>query len=90
MYTCTSAPYSVESLQYKSCHRGRATTQEIWVFGIVDTSHQPALGYMEVVMPQPCSQLFKPMQHQGALFILTSGHHIGVCSSWVMFQHIIR
>ena len=30
-------------------HRGRATSQEVWVFGMVDTSHHPALGYTEVV-----------------------------------------
>ena len=30
-------------------HRGRATTQEMWVFGLVDTSFTPALGYMELV-----------------------------------------
>ena len=46
---CTSAPYSVAYILSTQNHRGRATTQEVWVFGIVDTSHQPALGYMEVV-----------------------------------------
>ena len=30
-------------------HHGRATTQELWVFGIVDTSYIPARGYMELV-----------------------------------------
>jgi ISXO2-like transposase domain len=30
-------------------HRGRAPEQEQWVFGIVDTSFSPALGYMECV-----------------------------------------
>ena len=30
-------------------HRGCATNQEVWVFGMVDTSHDPALGYMQVV-----------------------------------------
>ena len=30
-------------------NRGRRTHQEIWVFGLVDTSHAPALAYMEVV-----------------------------------------
>ena len=29
-------------------HRGRATTREVWVFGLVDTAQSPALGYMEV------------------------------------------
>lgn len=30
-------------------HQGRRTQQKQWVFGMVDTSEQPALGYMEVV-----------------------------------------
>lgn len=30
-------------------HRGRAPNTEVWVFGLVDISHSPALGYMEVV-----------------------------------------
>lgn len=27
-------------------HRGRSTTTEVWVFGMVDVTHTPALGYM--------------------------------------------
>ena len=27
-------------------NRGRRAQQEMWVFGMVDTSHQPSLGYM--------------------------------------------
>ena len=27
-------------------HRGRATTNEVWVFGLCDTSHSPAMGIM--------------------------------------------
>jgi ISXO2-like transposase domain len=30
-------------------HRGRAPEKQKWVFGIVDTSFTPALGYMECV-----------------------------------------
>ena len=30
-------------------HVGRIARQPIWVFGIVDTSFQPARGYMEIV-----------------------------------------
>lgn len=30
-------------------HRGRPPQQIVWVFGIVDTSFQPALGYMRIV-----------------------------------------
>ena len=32
-------------------HRGRLPRSQNWVFGMCDTSHSPALGYMEVV---PC------------------------------------
>ena len=38
--------FSMFTLQH---HHGRATTTEVWVFGIVDTSSQPALGYRQVV-----------------------------------------
>ena len=31
------------------CVRGRHADYEQWVFGMVDTSHQPALGYMQMV-----------------------------------------
>ena len=30
-------------------HRGRTPTKPLWVFGLVDTSIQPAIGYMEIV-----------------------------------------
>ena len=30
-------------------HRGRGPRQDAWVFGIVDTSHTPALGFMQLV-----------------------------------------
>ena len=30
-------------------HRGRPPNQQVWVFGIVDVSVQPALGYMQIV-----------------------------------------
>ena len=30
-------------------HRGRQPRQEIWCFGIVDTSFKPARGYVEIV-----------------------------------------
>lgn len=30
-------------------HRGRGPREQVWVFGIVDTSKTPAVGYMEVV-----------------------------------------
>ena len=30
-------------------HRGWATTREVWVFGLCDTSHSTALGVMSIV-----------------------------------------
>ena len=36
------------SLSFKY-HQGRPTTKQIWVCGLVDTSHTPSLRYMEVV-----------------------------------------
>ena len=30
-------------------HLGRTAQQPIWIFGVVDTSFQPARGYMEIV-----------------------------------------
>ena len=38
-------------------HRGRATTREVWVFGLVDTAQSPALGYMEVVQRRDAATL---------------------------------
>ena len=41
-------------------HRGRAPRTEQWVFGLVDTSKQPALGYMEIV-PRRDAQTLLPI-----------------------------
>ena len=35
-------------------HKGRATSKEVWVFGMVDTSTSPSLGYMEIVLDRTC------------------------------------
>ena len=43
-------------------HRGRATSQEVWVFGMVDTSHHPALGYMEIVQHRNAATLLPIIQ----------------------------
>ena len=43
-------------------HRGRATTQEIWVFGMVDTSQTPALGFMNVVDQRNAATLLPLIQ----------------------------
>ena len=43
-------------------HRGHVPRQEVWVFGIVDTSHQPALGYMEIVPRRDAATLLPIIQ----------------------------
>ena len=43
-------------------HRGRATGNEVWVFGMVDTSSSPALGYMEVVSRRDAATLLPIIQ----------------------------
>ena len=36
-------------------HRGIPPHEQVWVFGLADTSHTPALGFMQVyVMQQLC------------------------------------
>ena len=43
-------------------HCRRATNAEVWVFGIVDTSHQPALWYMQVVQRHDVATLLPIIQ----------------------------
>ena len=43
-------------------HRGCATTQEIWVFGLVDVSQSPAKGYMEIVHRRDAATLLPIIQ----------------------------
>ena len=45
-------------------HRGHPPRKEIWVFGIVDTctSHQPALGYMQIVPQRNAATLLPIIQ----------------------------
>lgn len=43
-------------------HRGRATRQEKWVFGLVDTSVQPALGIMMLVGSRDAATLLPLIQ----------------------------
>ena len=38
-------------------HRGRPTTEQIWVFGLVDTSQTPSPGYMEIVPQRDAATL---------------------------------
>ena len=43
-------------------HWGRATQNEVWVFGLVDTSHMPALGYMQIVPQRDAATLLPIVQ----------------------------
>ena len=43
-------------------HRGRRTQQEVWVFGMVDVSYSPALGYMEIVNQRNAATLLPIIQ----------------------------
>ena len=38
-------------------HRGRGPSEPLWVFGIVDTSVSPAIGYMEIVPKRDAATL---------------------------------
>ena len=51
--------YNLLLLQH---HRGRGPRQDAWVFGLVDTSHTPALGYMEVVQTRDARTLLPIIQ----------------------------
>ena len=44
-------------------HRGRSPRSQIWVFGMVDVSHTPALGYMQIV-PQRDARTLLPIIQQ--------------------------
>ena len=50
---CAAAWMSIHLLTY----RGRATTQELWDFGMADTSVTPAMGYIEVVQRHDAATL---------------------------------
>lgn len=43
-------------------HRGRATRQELWVFGMVDTSFQPSLGFIQLVPNRQAAALYPIIQ----------------------------
>ena len=43
-------------------HRGHPPRSQVWVFGMVDTSHTPALGYMEVVQCRDAATLLPIIQ----------------------------
>ena len=39
-------------------HYRRSTTTEMWVFGMVNTSHSPSLSYMQIVPRRDSATLF--------------------------------
>ena len=43
-------------------HRGRPSQQDVWVFGMCDTSTDPALGYMEIVGQRDAATLLPIIQ----------------------------
>ena len=43
-------------------HRGHPLRKEVWVFGIVDTGHQPALGYMQIAPHRDAATLLPIIQ----------------------------
>ena len=47
---------------YTQNHRGRPPRQERWVFGLCDTSFEPALGYMELVPDRRAGTLLPIIQ----------------------------
>ena len=51
-------PYIV----YTQYHRGRRPSSEQWVFGLVDTTQTPALGYMELVQRRDAATLLPIIQ----------------------------
>ena len=47
---------------YTQNHMGRPPRQERWVFGLCDTSFEPALGYMELVPDRRAGTLLPIIQ----------------------------
>ena len=65
-------------------HRGRATTIEVWVFGLVGTSHTPALGYMKVVAQRDAATLLPIIQaHVAPGTIIRSDHQ------WAAYNQVL-
>ena len=56
---------------------GCATSQEVWVFGLVDTSHTPALGYMHgSCWPEGQGRCYTPPRHSSP-YCSRSNHPFG-------------
>ena len=54
--------YKLGYLPFVQYHRGRATNHDVWEFGLVDVSQQPALGYMELVPDRTAATLLPIIQ----------------------------
>ena len=57
-----SSHHIMSTLMFLQYHRGRAPVSEKWVFGMVDTSHEPALGVMELVPSRDARTLLPIIQ----------------------------
>ena len=53
--------YAITFTQMQN-HRGRPPRQQIWVFGMADTSQSPALGVMKIVSNRSAQTLVPVMQ----------------------------
>ena len=65
-------------------HRGRATNHEVWVFGMVDVSHTPALGYMQIVQDRTAATLLPIIQAHLA------GGTIVHSDQWASYSQVSR
>ena len=52
----------LSSFENSQAHRGHPPRHDVWVFGMVDISHTPALGYMEVVPRRDAATLLPIIQ----------------------------
>ena len=50
-------------LPYLQNHRGWTSAEQKWVFGMLDTTHTPALGYMEMIPSRDVMKLLPSIQH---------------------------
>lgn len=58
---CFESLYMYMNLMCLQGGRGRSQPP-VWVFGMVDTSHVPAMGYMEIVDSRDAATLFPIVQ----------------------------
>uniref|UniRef100_A0A1X7U9F6 Uncharacterized protein n=1 Tax=Amphimedon queenslandica TaxID=400682 RepID=A0A1X7U9F6_AMPQE len=65
----------IESPRFITNQKGRATRQELWVFGMVDTSFQPSLGFMQLV-PNRQATLYPIIQAHVATLPQVAAHQM--------------